>query len=42
MKGSDNTRQDAEAKLTRALTEANKAMKDRRVAAHADMAKMAE
>jgi hypothetical protein len=41
-KGSDNARQDAEAKLTRALTAANKAMKDRRVKAHADLAKMAE
>jgi hypothetical protein len=42
MKGSDNARQDVEAKLTRALTVANNAMTDRRVAAHADLAKMAE
>jgi hypothetical protein len=37
-KGSDNARQDSEAKLTRALTAANKAMKDRRAAVHAEMA----
>jgi hypothetical protein len=37
-KGSDNARQDSEAKLTRSLTAANKAMKDRRAAVHAKMA----
>jgi hypothetical protein len=40
-KVSDNARQDSEAMLTRALTAANKAMKDRRAAVHTDMEKQA-